>query len=172
MTKSSELLLRVAVECTELPGRRFLDAMDPAVPRKEPVYLGIQKGRDVIDQVPADRPHAEFMAEFRVGKKKNGAPNFLGPYAQGSADDRFFYLSWGVRTESGQFAMFRRLKIRLGHLTWNQIRKAANSQVPIAVALRLTDAKGGPLCATPPATHIKWHAPERHHRSTGYPAVN
>jgi len=156
--KFLELNLRVVVRCTELPGRRFVDPMDPAAPCKEPVFIGIQKGHYVIDEVPADRRQAEFVAEFRVGQKKNGAPNFLGPYAQGPVDDRFFYLSWGVRTESGHFMMFRRLKIRLGHLTWNQIRHSVKSQIPIEVALRLTDAKGGPLCATPPATHIKWNA--------------
>lgn len=155
MAPSSDLVLRILVRCTELPGRTFLDRTSPE-PRKEPVYLGIQKGTDVIDQVPADRPEADFVAEFRVGKKKDGSPNFLGPYAQGPADDRFFYLSWGVRTASGQFMMFRRLKVRLGHLTWAQIQKSAKAETPLQVVLRLTDAKGGPLCATPPATHIKW----------------
>jgi hypothetical protein len=155
-TPASDLIVQITVRCTELPGVRFADSTDGTAPGKEPVYLGIQKGQDVIDQVPADRKKAEFVAEFRIGQKKNGDPNFLGPYAQGSADDRFFYLCWGVRNKGNGFAMFRRLKIRLGHLTWSQIRRAAASKTPIEVALRLTDAKGGPLCATPPATHITW----------------
>jgi hypothetical protein len=148
-----EPLLRVKVQCTELPGRRFLDLRDV---RREPVYLGIQRGEDVVEQVPADKSQATFVAEFRVGKKEDGSPNFLGPFAKGTAEDRFFYLSWGVRSKAGEFAMFRRLKIRLGHLGWKEIRASVARDEPIVVSLRLTDAKGAPLCATPPATHIKW----------------
>ena len=156
MASKPEPLLRVNVRCTELPGRRFLDALDPARPCKEPVHLGIQKGRDVVDVVPADRKEATFVAEFRVGKKKDGAPNFLGPYAQGTADDRFFYLSWGEARRAGEFAMFRRLKVRLGHLQWKVIRASLASGKPLEVKLELTDRRGGPLCATPPPTHVEW----------------
>jgi Family of unknown function (DUF5990) len=151
-----ELPFRVKVRCTDLPGLRFTDPYDHANPCKDPVHLGIQRGKEVIDVVPADRREATFVAEFRVGKKKDGSPNFLGPYAQGTADDRFFYLSWGVRTPACAFAMFRRLKIRLGHLKWPELKRAAAAKKPIEVTLRLTDARGGPLCATPPATHIRW----------------
>jgi len=152
--------LRIRVRCKELPGLRFEDAQDPARPCKEPVHLGIQRGREVIDPVPADRREATFLAEFKVGKKSDGSPNFLGPYAQGTPEDRFFYLSWGVKRPSGEFEMFRRLKIRLGHLRWPTIRAAIARDAPIDVDLRLTDARGGPLCATPPATHVRWSQTE------------
>jgi len=71
------------VVCTDLPGRRFHDRGDPKQPGlvREPVYLGIQRGREVVDPVPADRPEATFKAEFRIGRRPGGAPNFLGPYA-------------------------------------------------------------------------------------------
>jgi hypothetical protein len=148
--------LCVTVLCKELPGRRFHDVQDRGQPVREPVYLGIQRGKEVVETVPADRRHATFAAEFRLGRNRDGSPNFLGPYAQGTAADRFFYLSWGTMRRSGTFEMFRRLKIRLGHLSWRKIRPAVARQMPIRVELRLTDAKGGPLCATPPATHVKW----------------
>jgi len=61
-----------------------------------------------------------------------------------------------IRCPDGQFEMFRRLKIRLGHLRWDQIRRSIASEEPIVVKLKLTDARGGPLCAAPPATHIAW----------------
>ena len=54
--------------------------------------------------------------------------------------------------------MFRRLKLRLGHLGWKQIERSIASGQPIRVTLRLTDARGGPLCATPPASHVAWKA--------------
>lgn len=152
----AEPVLRVQVRCKELPGRCFDDPYDRANPHKDPIHLAIQKGKEVVDVVSADREQATFVAEFRVGKKSDGSPNFLGPYAQGSADDRFFYLSWGVVTPTRGFAMFRRLKVRLGHLKWPALRRSIASGKPLTVDLRMTDAKGGPLCATPPATHIAW----------------
>ena len=148
--------LRVKVVCTDLPGTRFRDPQDPARPVKDPVFLGIQCGKEVIEQVPGDTKTATFTPEFRVERKKDGTPNFLGPFAQGTADDRFFYLCWGVKRPTGGFDMFRRLKIRLGHLSATRVARGCRSGAPITVRLRLTDAKGGPLCATPRPPNIEW----------------
>jgi hypothetical protein len=148
--------LRVRVVCTDLPGTCFRDRQDPARPVKDPVFLGIQRGREVIEQVPGDTKTATFTPEFRVERKKDGTPNFLGPFAQGAAGDRFFYLCWGVKDPKGGFDMFRRLKIRLGHLSAARVQRACRSGDAITVRLRLTDAKGGPLCATPHPPNIEW----------------
>lgn len=152
-----EPLLHIAVLCTELPGIRFPTNFGSAAACYEPVHLGIQHGQEVIDEVPADRKQATFTASFRVARKRDGSPNLLGPYAQGPIDDRFFYLSWGAKPGSGPSTMFRRLKIRTGHLSWRDIERSMKSGEPIRVTLRLTDARGAPLCATPPASHIQWH---------------
>ena len=154
--KPPEPILRIRVTCTELPGTRFRDGQDPHCPIKEPVFLGIQHGQTVIESVPADRPRVMFHPSFRVGRKKDGSPNFLGEFAQGAPPDRFFYLSWGVHKSDGHFVMFRRLKIRLGHLKWARIQRAIEADEPIDVVLRMTDRRGGPLCATPPADCIEW----------------
>lgn len=158
MTMNLEPLLQIRVRCTELPGHAFTEAQNPVGPRKEPIYLGIQRGDEVVEMVSADKSEATFIAEFRIGTKADGAPNFLGPYAQGTPQDRFFYLSWLVEKSPGHLQTFRRLKIRLGHLGWQEIRKSVKTESPLEVTLRLTDAKGGPLCATPPSTHIRWGA--------------
>jgi Family of unknown function (DUF5990) len=147
--------VRVRVIGRDLPGIRFCDR-DGSV--REPVYLGIQRGREVIEAVPADVKQAEFLPEFRVERGIGGAPNFLGPFAQGTAADRFFYLSWGVKRPSGSFEMFRRLKIRLGHLTWREIEAASRSGAPIDVELSLTDPRGAPMCATPRPESITWRS--------------
>jgi len=146
--------LQVKVICTELPGKRFEDPTSDR-PVKEPVCLGVHRGDEMIDTVQADAKKAEFSIEFRVGEQKNGKPNFLGPYAHGTADDRFFYLVWAVK-ERKTLATFRRLKVRLGHLPWPAIRKAIKTAKPITVTLRLTDKLGGPICATPPPDHVRW----------------
>src|SRR5262245_16143292 len=102
------MTLRVRVVGSELPGRTFDDVQDPARPLRTPVYVGVQRGREVVDAVRADRQRVTFDLEFRVVKRKDGSVNFLGPYAQGTPDDRFFFLSWGVRQKGKPFAMFRR----------------------------------------------------------------
>jgi Family of unknown function (DUF5990) len=154
--KRAEPILKLKVICTELPGLRFCDpyAAEPTI--KEPVYLGIQHGREVIEQVPADRRTVTFNPEFRVSRNPEGTPNFLGPYAQGTPTDRFIYLSWGVKHQDGRFEMFRRLKLRPRHLTWRQINESITSDQPIVVRLKLTDPRGCPLCATPPPPHVTW----------------
>jgi len=144
--KTEEITFWVRAECSDLPGIRF--------GAYEPVRLGIQKGKEVVDVVSADASHVTFVPEFRAKQRPDGTIAFLGPYAHGPTNDRFFYLSWGVPDRGGEFEMFRRLKIRLGHLTWSQLQAA--SKKPIVVRLSLTDANGCPLCATPPASNIEW----------------
>ena len=81
--------LSVRVECENLPGLRFVDT-DGDGEVKEPVYLGVQNGKDMVAAVPADSQGAIFSISFKVSEKKDGSPNFLGPYAQGKPADRFF----------------------------------------------------------------------------------
>ena len=151
----SDKQLKLKVMCSRLPGLRFEDPYKHEPRVKEPVYLGIQRGTEVIEQVPADRHRVVFHPEFRIGKQSDGSPNFLGPYAQGRPRDRFFYLSWGVK-RSDRFSMFRRLKIRLTHLEWPEIEQALESDEPIVVRLKLTDDLGGPACGTPDDSRITW----------------
>ncbi len=151
----SDRQLKLKVMCSQLPGLRFEDPHKHEPRVKEPVYLGIQRGTEVIEQIPADRHRVEFHPEFRIGKQRDGSPNFLGPYAQGRPRDRFFYLSWGVK-QSDRFDMFRRLKIRLTHLEWPQVEQTLELNEPIVLRLKLTDDRGGPLCGTPDESRITW----------------
>ena len=151
----SDKQLKLKVICSGLPGLRFEDPYKHEPRVKEPVFLGIQCGTEVIEQVPADRHRVVFHPEFRIEKQPDGAPNFLGPYAQGRPRDRFFYLSWGVK-RSDRFSMFRRLKIRLIHLEWPEIEQALETDEPIVVRLKLTDDHGGPACGTPDDSRIAW----------------
>jgi hypothetical protein len=152
----AEPILRVRVVVRELPGASFTNPCMPGATREASVFVGVQRGREVIDEVRADARQAVFQLEFRVGERKDGSPNFLGPFAQGPVDDRFFYISWGLGERVGRTQMFRRLKIRLGHLSWAQIRRAIRDGEPIEVTLRLTDARGAPLCGSVPPTHVAW----------------
>mgnify|MGYP001238044192 CR=1 FL=1 len=151
----NEGALKLNVVCTQLPGLRFDALPDACSLSKEPVYLGIQKGTEVVDRVPGNRRRVTFRPEFRICTLPDGGPNFLGPYAKGKPADRFFYLSWGIVDDGGGFTMFRRLKIWLTHLEWPVINASMRSDQPIVARVRMSDSKGEPLCGGP-GENIKW----------------
>lgn len=122
-----------------------------------PVYLGIQSGRDVVQIVPGKIGRVLFAPEFRL-KDKGDQPNFLGPFAQGSRDERFIYLSWGHGKTGPHFKMFRRLKLHLSHLRWSHLETAASRNAPLRVTIDLTDECGNPRCASVRSDHpaVAW----------------
>jgi len=143
---NGELIIEVI--CHHLPGTRFEDSQSPDCQTREPVYLGIQKGNEVIEAVPGDRKQVIFRPTFRIAKQPDGSPNFLGPFAKGTPQERFFYLTWGVMDKNGHFAMFRRAKIHLNHLTWDQVSAALSENRPLKVSIDMTGKKGDPICAS------------------------
>jgi hypothetical protein len=132
----------LTIECIDLPPADWGGHAE--------IWLGIQRGQEVEQAVKLPAERITFHAELRLEGEPPKAPNFLGPYSQGTAQDRFVYLNWG-RRQSGIWVGFRRVKLRLSHLTWDDLAAGA-----LKVALKCTDAKGGPICATIPATHLKW----------------
>ncbi len=61
----------------------------------------VQRGRDDLTApVTASRSALLFEFPVRVGAQPNGAPNFLGPFAQGPPSARFVYVNSG--TYAGQ----------------------------------------------------------------------
>ena len=140
--------ITVNLVCRDMPGLTFAGYRD--------VHLGIQKGKETVASVPGDVEQAVFSAPLRV-QDRDGRPNFLGPFVHGTPQQRFLYLVW-VAEDGDKPKMFRRAKIHLRHLTWSQLRSAFDEGRPITATLRMTDAKGGPLCASVPASHIAWSA--------------
>jgi hypothetical protein len=147
--------LTIRLVCRNLPGIRF-EQCGEAARIREPVYVGIQKGTEVVEAVPANRRQVAYNATVRVVKGRDGRPNFLRAYAHGKPDDRFLYLSWVQLKPGRRFEMFRRAKIKLGHLTWDAVQKSIVTNKPLLAKLSLTDERGGPLCATLRDQHIKW----------------
>jgi len=140
--------IAILLHCTELPGVSFEGRMA--------VRLGVQQGREVVQDVPADAENATFTCHFHVKRHiRSGKPNFLGPFAQGTSEERFIYLSWGER-EGAAWDMFRRAKIHLGNIGWPAIEHALAAKQPIEATLRLTDRHGGPLCGTVTQEYIAW----------------
>lgn len=120
------------------------------------VRLGIQKGKEVIDDVPADAEDVTFTVPMRVEQQSsNGQPNFLGPFAQGTPEERFIYLCWGERKDSN-WETFRRAKIHLKHFDWQTIEKSLTTGATIEAFINMTDKKGEPLCASVKNDKIDW----------------
>jgi hypothetical protein len=129
--------------CTDFPGLAF--------GQYKPVYLAVQRGRDLVDLVPGDSERAEFVIPLEVGRRADGSPSFRGSFAQGKPGEQFVYLVWFVNRPSGP-ERFRRAKIMLDHLTWDALRPDATLRAHI----RLTDKRGEPVCARLRVEQIEW----------------
>jgi Family of unknown function (DUF5990) len=146
--------LKIKVICEDLPGTKF---SDESVAREQ-MHIGIQRGDEVIEAVPANRKRVVFEPEFRVSPLLEGKTNFLGPYAKGTQAERFFYLSWVVKGEAGTLTMYGRAKIHLSHLRWSQVEEAMRSGKPLSVTVALTDKRGKPRCGSVRGEDVRWQA--------------
>jgi hypothetical protein len=131
--------ITILIQCRDLPGVRFGE--------RTAVRLGIQKGPEVVDDVPAEGDRVTLQATLRIGGRKTGEPNFLGPYAFGTPEDRFLYLCWGDRI-AGRWDLIGRAKIPLTHLGWGRLNQAWGVGEPIRLSVAMTDSRGGPACGT------------------------
>lgn len=135
----------------DLPGR--------VVGEHQNVHLGVQKGKEVVDLVPADAPSAAFdLTIERTGDGEGSGSrdvDFRGPYVHGKRGDRFLYLSWvDVDPATGAPAMFSRVKLMLAAVPADVAARAA----AIHGRLSLTRPDGRLVAASvrPPA--ITWTA--------------
>ena len=120
------------------------------------LFLGIQKGQEVVDSVPVTAARAAFTARFSVSPLPSGRTNFLGPYAHGTREARFCYLSWLAADDAGNTSMFSRIKLHLKPLLWTQVEAAAWAETPIVLRFSLRNKKGGPVVASVPNDAIRW----------------
>jgi hypothetical protein len=140
--------INIRIHCRNLPGTRFAG--------RTGVRLGVQRGREVVGDVPADAPGVTFMIPLRVSGSPDGGPaNFLGPFAQGAPKERFLYLCWGER-QDGAWDGFRRAKIPLKHIRWEAVERASEAGEAIEAVVDVTDATGGPVCGSVSADKIEW----------------
>ena len=117
------------------------------------VDYGLQKGRgNNYDSVQIQRGKNEdlhFEFTVRVGTDKDGKPNFLGPFTQGNAADRFVYLDIGTLAGQKDSCWSRRLKIPLVGINWDSIGAAVKARKPLqARVFGRGGIDGGPACGT------------------------
>jgi len=120
------------------------------------LFLGIQKGQEVVDMVPVTAGSATFTALFSVSPLPGGRTNFLGPYAHGTRTARFCYLSWLAAGDDGQKSMFSRVKLHLSPLRWARVEAAARAGTPLVMRLSLLGKGGGPVYASVSEDDIHW----------------
>ena len=133
---------------TELPLRIILVA-PPA-----DVIFGIQhgKGNNYTTILTQRSTGVNLVFEFALIVKEqveDELPNFLGPLSQGPVAGRFVYIDIGTCAGQMESIWSRRIKIPLGGITWELIRKTtANPKLILEARLPGTAKDGGPSCAT------------------------
>lgn len=116
------------------------------------VDFGVQEGHGsnykTVQKQRFTNEDLRFEFPVRIQQGKNGQPNFLGPFAQGPASNRFIYLDIGTYAGQTNTPWSRRLKIPLAGITWPMIEQASGASVVIEVRLPGTGRDGGPTCGT------------------------
>jgi len=127
----------------QLPGRQF-ECFDG-------VQIGLRVAKDVVDLVAGDAGHARWETEVDVRQTDPGY-DFAGPAVRGRKGERVLALAW--LDASGE--LFRAAKLRLDRVPDPVIADALSGGGGLVATIRLTDDRGGPLCATAPESHITW----------------
>jgi hypothetical protein len=136
----------------KLPGIKFGPSQGAYVERK-PVYLGIQKKKEVVNLVAGNARRAIF--DFPVDVIfENHSVDYRGPFVHGKKGDRFLYLSWG-ELEDEKFTMFRRAKLHLSGINRSELKQSIGEPKHfVEVIVDLTDQKGGPVCGS--IADLRW----------------
>ena len=107
------------------------DGLGPVHWVNDPAQFGIQDKDAVLHQGRTERGGVVAF-DFSLELKSGGAtPVFTGDLAHGSPSERFLYLGW--RNAQGAFA--QRLKIPLGSIGWDDVRKAQEIGKPLVATL-------------------------------------
>jgi hypothetical protein len=110
-----------------------------------------------IEPVPGDSPSARWEVPVTVRRGADGF-DFSGPFVRGDRSDRHLGLAWGDVPGDGTLRLFRGAKLRLVDIDPAIIEEAVRPGHRLAARIRLTDARGNPVCARvhPPA--LTWSA--------------
>jgi Family of unknown function (DUF5990) len=116
------------------------------------VDFGLQKGRgsnyETVQTQRSKTHDLRFEFTVRAKQGEDDVPTFLGPFAQGPADQRFVYVDIGTYAGQSETQWSRRLKIPLSGITWQMVDQAANSSTALEARIQGTGRDGGPSCGT------------------------
>ncbi|MCX4969149.1 DUF5990 family protein [Streptomyces sp. NBC_00654] len=149
--------MQIHIEASDLPGRTC--GPDTDFSGFDNIHVGVQrKDRpgELLGPHPGDAPSAAWTLDCTATPTEDGI-EITGPYIQNRLGGRFVYLSWGTVDDAGVFTMFRRAKLLFADIDPAVLEAAARTG-HLTARLRLTDAKGQPLCARVRPPHITWSA--------------
>jgi len=118
------------------------------------VAFGVQRGRGARYETlqVQQRTRGDIVFDFSLtvnDSRKDGLPNFTGPFAQGPSDGRFLYLDVGTYAGQKDTSWSRRIKIPLQGITWPLVKKAtAKPGLALAAKIPGKGKDGRPSCAT------------------------
>jgi hypothetical protein len=160
--------LTVVIEGYDLPGRSCQPEPDGTAHRNVHVALcGHSKDRPALvmidrpylatEPVPGDAPSARWEAPVTVRRSDDGL-DFSGPFVRGDRADRHLGLAWGDVPGDGTLRLFRGAKLRLVDVEPRLIEEAMRPGGRLVARVRLTDARGNPVCARVRPPGIAWSA--------------
>ena len=128
--------------------------LTPPNPEERGASFGLQDNSTTKEWVihpGSSQPNGDvhFECECRVRRNsRSGKPNFLGPFVHGGTADRFLYLSWRPKDwhpggpEVPRWVCLRRMKVRLGSITWTQIGQAVRGNAILEKKVEGTGPSG------------------------------
>jgi len=160
--------LVVVIEGYDLPGRscrpgpdgQGYDNVHVALPSrsKDRPGLAVAGGRwQAAEPVPGDAPSARWEVEVTTRRGDDGV-DFGGRFVAGDRTDRSLGLAWGEVLGDGTFRLFRGVKLRLVDVDPSVIQEAMRPGHHLVARVRLTDARGNPICARVRPPYIAWSA--------------
>ena len=162
--------LTVLIDGYDLPGLSCQPEPDGTRHRNIHVALHMNKARGdrpalvmpgspwlAAEPVPGDAPSARWELEVTVKRGDEGL-DFGGLFVRGDRSDRHLGLAWGDVPGDGTLRLFRGAKLRLVDVDPGLIEEAMRPGHRLVARIRLTDARGNPVCARvhPPA--LVWSA--------------
>jgi Family of unknown function (DUF5990)/Domain of unknown function (DUF5655) len=157
--------LTVVIEGSELPGRTCHP--DDGEPHgcvhvalcgrsKDRIALDMPgRPAQAIEPAPGDAPSVRWEAPVTVRRGDEGY-DFTGPYVSGDRTDRNIGLAWGDVPGDGTLRLFRGAKLRLVDVDPSLIEDALRPGRRLVARVRLTDARGNPVCARLRPPYIEW----------------
>jgi hypothetical protein len=109
------------------------------------------------EAVPGDARSARWEVEVTIRRADDGI-DFGGRFVGGDRTDRNLGLAWGEVPGDGTFRLFRGAKLRLVDVDPGVIEEATRPGYHLVARVRLTDARGNPICARVRPPDIEWLA--------------
>ncbi len=140
--------LTIHYVCRNLPGKSWRTCRS--------VHIGIGRGSTMEQITSADTEEIILKATYKVGKRRDGGPNFLGPLASGPPSKRFTYITWLEKQSRQCFHRFAAIKISIFDVPWNVVRNSQENDDPLVAVINMTQDDGHVSCATLKPPDIKW----------------